>query len=111
MLIASSSCLAQTPDYIFESSFESDCQLNQYEVNGNVDTNYADIVGYDNVTGYDWVYDFDTVSAIGDFRIYYEDGDIERIARYCELDVITTAQVFLRLRNEALLKEDEIVYV
>ena len=43
--------------------------------------------------------------------VYYEDGDVERIARYCELDVVTTAQVFLRLRNEGLLNEDEIVYV
>ncbi len=43
--------------------------------------------------------------------VYYEEGDVERIARYCELDVITTAQVFLRLRNEGLLNEEEIVYV
>ncbi|MFD0796028.1 3'-5' exonuclease [Maribacter chungangensis] len=40
--------------------------------------------------------------------VYYKDKDVDRIVRYCELDVITTAQVFLRLRNEPLLNEAEI---
>ena len=40
--------------------------------------------------------------------VYYEDKDLDRIVKYCELDVITTAQVFLRLRNEELLNDDEI---
>lgn len=40
--------------------------------------------------------------------VFYEDNDLDRIVSYCELDVITTAQVFLRLRNENLLAEDEI---
>ncbi len=43
--------------------------------------------------------------------VYYEEKDLERIINYCELDVVTTAQVFLRLRNEALLADDEIVSV
>ncbi|MEM8999088.1 MAG: 3'-5' exonuclease [Bacteroidota bacterium] len=41
-------------------------------------------------------------------KVYYEDHAIDRIITYCELDVITVAQVFLRLRNEALLDDDEI---
>ncbi|KAB7528760.1 3'-5' exonuclease [Flagellimonas olearia] len=40
--------------------------------------------------------------------VYYKDKDIDRIISYCELDVVTTAQVFLRLRNEELLSQDEI---
>jgi uncharacterized protein YprB with RNaseH-like and TPR domain len=40
--------------------------------------------------------------------VFYKDKDLDRIARYCELDVITTAQVFLRLRNKSLLEETEI---
>jgi uncharacterized protein YprB with RNaseH-like and TPR domain len=40
--------------------------------------------------------------------VFYKDKDLDRIARYCELDVITTAQVFLRLRNESLLQKTEI---
>jgi len=43
--------------------------------------------------------------------VYYEEKDLERIIHYCERDVITVAQVFLRLRNEELLTEDEIVSV
>ena len=40
--------------------------------------------------------------------VYYEEKDLDRIVKYCELDVITTAQVFLRLRNDELLDESEI---
>ena len=43
--------------------------------------------------------------------VYYLENDMERIVNYCELDVITLAQVFLRMRNEELLGEDEIIYV
>ncbi|MDP5229880.1 MAG: 3'-5' exonuclease [Cellulophaga sp.] len=43
--------------------------------------------------------------------VYYDDKDLKRIINYCELDVVTTAQVFLRLKNEALLADDEIVSV
>ncbi len=41
-------------------------------------------------------------------KVYYEDNDIDRIVTYCELDVVTTAQVFLRMRGEELLVDDEI---
>lgn len=41
-------------------------------------------------------------------EVYYEDNDLERIILYCEGDVVTTAQVFLRLRNEDLLEDTEI---
>jgi uncharacterized protein YprB with RNaseH-like and TPR domain len=40
--------------------------------------------------------------------VYYQEKDLDRIISYCELDVITTAQVFLRLRNEELLSDEEI---
>ncbi len=43
--------------------------------------------------------------------VYYEEKDIDRIIKYCELDVVTTAQVFLRLRNDQLLEEDEIICI
>lgn len=43
--------------------------------------------------------------------VYYEDGDMDRIRKYCELDVLTTAQVFLRLRGESLLEAVEVVQV
>ncbi|ADY29392.1 3'-5' exonuclease [Cellulophaga lytica] len=40
--------------------------------------------------------------------VFYIDNNIDRIVKYCELDVIAIAQVFLRLRNEDLLVDDEI---
>ena len=40
--------------------------------------------------------------------VFYEDNDLDRIISYCELDVVTTAQVFLRLRNDDLLSDGEI---
>lgn len=43
--------------------------------------------------------------------VYYEEQDIDRIRKYCELDVLTTAQVFLRLRGESLLEAREVVQV
>ena len=43
--------------------------------------------------------------------VYYEENDLNRIVKYCERDVITVAQVFLRLRNDQLLAEGEVVYV
>ncbi len=43
--------------------------------------------------------------------VYYQEKDIDRIIKYCELDVLTTAQVFLRLRNEELLQKDEILKI
>jgi uncharacterized protein YprB with RNaseH-like and TPR domain len=42
------------------------------------------------------------------YGVYYEEQDLDRIVTYCELDVVTTAQVFLRMRNEPLLAEEEI---
>ena len=33
-----------------------------------------------------------------------------RIISYCEKDVVTVAQVFLRLRKESLLREEEIIF-
>jgi hypothetical protein len=44
-------------------------------------------------------------------RVYYEDKDLDRIIKYCEQDVITVAQAFLRFRNEELLREDHIVQI
>ncbi len=43
--------------------------------------------------------------------VFYEDNDIDRIITYCEKDTITVAQIFLRLRNEELLCDDQILSV
>ena len=41
--------------------------------------------------------------------VYYKEKDIDRIIRYCEKDTIAVAQIILRLRNEELLEDDEIL--
>lgn len=41
--------------------------------------------------------------------VCYKEKDIDRIIRYCEKDTIAVAQIILRLRNEELLEEDEII--
>jgi uncharacterized protein YprB with RNaseH-like and TPR domain len=43
--------------------------------------------------------------------VFYEEKDLDRIIQYCEKDTITVAQIFLRLRNEDILLEDEILAV
>lgn len=43
--------------------------------------------------------------------VYYNEQNITRIAKYCERDVVAVAQVLLRLRNEAILNDNEIFSV
>ncbi|MDC8002424.1 3'-5' exonuclease [Aureisphaera galaxeae] len=43
--------------------------------------------------------------------VFYEEKDIDRIITYCEKDTITVAQILLRLRNEDLLDESEVLSV
>jgi uncharacterized protein YprB with RNaseH-like and TPR domain len=44
-------------------------------------------------------------------HVFYVEKDIDRIVIYCEKDVIAVAQIFLRLRREDLLIDDEIIHV
>ena len=43
------------------------------------------------------------------YGVFYEENNIERIVTYCERDTITVAQIVLRLRNDEILQNDEIV--
>jgi uncharacterized protein YprB with RNaseH-like and TPR domain len=43
--------------------------------------------------------------------VYYEEKNIDKIIRYCEKDTVTIAQILLRLRNDELLIDDEIISV
>ena len=40
--------------------------------------------------------------------IYYNEGDLERIVKYCEKDVVAVAQVVLRLMNQPLIPAERI---
>ena len=44
-------------------------------------------------------------------HVYYVEKNIDRIVTYCEKDTIAVAQIFLRLRKEDLLIEEEIIHV
>jgi uncharacterized protein YprB with RNaseH-like and TPR domain len=43
--------------------------------------------------------------------VYYSDQNIDRIVTYCEKDVVAIAQVVLKLRQEKLLSEEEVLSV
>ena len=40
--------------------------------------------------------------------VFWKEGDLERIAHYCEKDTLTLAQILLRMRQEPILDESEI---
>ena len=44
-------------------------------------------------------------------QVFWEEDDLDRIARYCEKDVVTVAQVLLRMKGEELLTPEQIVSV
>ena len=41
--------------------------------------------------------------------VFYVDQDIQRIANYCEKDVVAVAQIVLKLRKEPILNDDQII--
>jgi len=45
------------------------------------------------------------------YRVYYKEKEIDRIIVYCEKDTIAVAQIFLRLRGDELLHNNEIKHV
>lgn len=44
-------------------------------------------------------------------RVYWEEQGLERIAFYCEKDVLATVQLFLRYRRQPILQEDQISHL
>ena len=44
-------------------------------------------------------------------QVYYENNDLKRITEYCQKDVITVAQILLRLQNMPLLPAENIFIV
>ncbi|MFT3932146.1 MAG: 3'-5' exonuclease [Chitinophagaceae bacterium] len=47
-------------------------------------------------------------SMVGD--VYWKEHDIKRIVTYCQKDVVTVAQVYLRLQGEALIEDNNIEF-
>ncbi len=44
-------------------------------------------------------------------RVYWQDHDLERIAKYCQKDVLTVAQLFLKYQNKTLLDQNQVVVI
>ena len=42
--------------------------------------------------------------------VYWNDNDLKRIAKYCEKDVLATAQIFMKFRNEKLIQDEQISF-
>jgi DNA polymerase elongation subunit (family B) len=53
----------------------------------------------------------DDISGADVARVYYEENDLERIARYCEKDVAALIQLFLRMKGEELVADANISIV
>ena len=51
----------------------------------------------------------DDISGADVARVYYEENDLERIVAYCHKDVVALIQLFLKFRNEPLVKEENII--
>jgi len=45
------------------------------------------------------------------YKVYYEENNIDRIITYCEKDTIAVAQIFLRLRGDEILTDNEIIHI
>ncbi|AUS05255.1 3'-5' exonuclease [Pseudotamlana carrageenivorans] len=45
------------------------------------------------------------------YRVYYKEHEIDRIVTYCEKDTIAVAQIFLRLRGDEILTDDDIIHI
>jgi uncharacterized protein YprB with RNaseH-like and TPR domain len=42
------------------------------------------------------------------WRVYWEEQNLDRIATYCQKDVLTVAQIFRRFRREKLIESEEV---
>lgn len=43
------------------------------------------------------------------WQVFWKDRDLERIKNYCQKDVVTLTQVFLKLRKETIVKPEDII--
>ncbi len=44
-------------------------------------------------------------------RVYWEEKDLKRIAKYCQKDVLALVQLFLRFKGDSLLKDEDMIFV
>ena len=51
----------------------------------------------------------DDISGKDVAKVYYEDKDLERIATYCQKDVLTVVQLVLRFKGEPLIEDHNVI--
>jgi DNA polymerase elongation subunit (family B) len=44
------------------------------------------------------------------WKVFWQENNLERIASYCQKDVVTVAQLLLRFRGEKLLEESDVIF-
>lgn len=52
----------------------------------------------------------DDISGADVARVYYEESDLPRIRHYCEKDVVALIQLFLKMKGDGLVADENIVY-
>ena len=53
----------------------------------------------------------DDISGADVARVYYEENDLQRIAKYCEKDVVALIQLYLKITGNSLVDESNIQMV
>lgn len=53
----------------------------------------------------------DDISGSDVGKVYWSEQDIERIKTYCQKDVLTVAQIILKLKGKKLISENEVLFV
>jgi predicted PolB exonuclease-like 3'-5' exonuclease len=53
----------------------------------------------------------DDISGADVARVFYEENDLVRIARYCEKDVVALIQLYLKITGNSLVEESNIQMV
>lgn len=43
-------------------------------------------------------------------HVYWEEKNLQRIATYCQKDIVTVANIILRFKGQALLKEEQVIF-
>jgi hypothetical protein len=51
----------------------------------------------------------DDISGKDVARVYYQDHDLPRIAKYCAKDVIAVANIYLRFHQQPILEQENIL--
>ena len=53
----------------------------------------------------------DDISGADVARVYYEENDLHRIAKYCEKDVVALIQLYLKIKGNSLVDKSNIQMV